>query len=199
METIKLKAEPRKEKSTKKSLSELREARRIPAVVYGGEGESLAVSVSENDLMYSLKTAGANAIITLQHDGVEDTVILKDLQRHVVTGRPIHADFQRITMTEKIEVEVPLHVVGEAPGVKTQGGVLDQALRVLSVSCLPNAIPQQIEVDVSALEMGHSIAVRDLKVPSDVEVLNEPDQLVANILTVKAEGPDCRPATTQAN
>jgi len=187
MEAIKIKTELRTEKSTKKRLSDLRAARKIPAVIYGGKEGSLPIIIDEKELFTSLKAAGGNAILTLQHSKGEDTVILKDLQRHVVTGTPIHADFHRVVMTEKIDVEVPLETVGEAPGVKLGGGVLEQPLRELEVRCLPNAIPQEITVDVSALEMGGSITVKDLKVPGDVEILADPDTIVLHILHVRVE------------
>src|SRR5271170_1842338 len=121
MQEILLNVEIRDTKSTKKSLSEFRSKRLIPAVVYGGDKPPMTVVVPEKDLTKATKTGGANAILHLKHANGEDTVILKMLQHHVVTHQPIHADFQRISLKEKIEVKVPLHVVGEAPGVKLHG------------------------------------------------------------------------------
>ncbi|MFH1726400.1 MAG: 50S ribosomal protein L25 [Elusimicrobiota bacterium] len=190
MEEIRLEIELRAEKSTKGSLSEMRRNRKLPAVVYGGQDGSLPITIGEKALMGALKAAGANAILRLKHGKGEETVILKELQRHVVSGAPIHADFQRIDMSQKVEVDVPLHTFGEAPGVKLQGGVLEHTVRELHIRCLPNAIPQQIEIDVSALEMGSSVLVRDLNIPEGIEVLDDAEQVVVNIVHVREEEPE---------
>jgi large subunit ribosomal protein L25 len=187
MAEIELKVEIRAGKSTKKALSGMREGKMIPAVVYGGKGGNLVIIVGEKELLGALKAGGANALLKLKHEKGEDTVIVKALQRHVVTSRPIHADFQRISLTEKIVVKVPIVLVGEAPGVKLQAGILEHVLRELEVRCLPNAIPQKVESDISALNIGEQAFVSGLKVPPDVEVLNDPKQIVANILVPAAE------------
>ena len=187
MAEIELKVEIRPGKSTKKALSQMREGRMIPAVVYGGKGAHLVIVVGEKELLSALKSGGANALLRLKHEDGEDTVIVKALQRHVITSRPIHADFQRISLTEKIVVKVPITLVGEAPGVKLQAGILEHVLRELEVRCLANAIPQKIEADISALNIGEQAFVSGLKVPPDVEVLNDPKQIVANILVPAAE------------
>ena len=186
MQEIHLKAEVR-EKSTKKQLSTLRKDRMIPAVVYGGEKPSISVVVPEKDLVKAMKSAGANAIIHLKHGKGEDTVILKTLQRQVVSNQPIHADFQRISLKEKIEVKVHIKVIGEAPGVKLHGGILEHVLRELKVRALPTAIPQHIDVDVSGLDLNQNILVKDIKAPAGVEVLDAPDHLVLNVVQPTAE------------
>lgn len=187
MEEIKLKAQVRGEKSTKKELSELRQKRQIPGVVYGGNGTALNVTVGEKELLGAMKTGGANAVIHLEHPKGKDTVMVKALQRHVVTSEPVHVDFQRIDLKKKVDVKVPLHLTGEAPGVKLQGGVLDHTLRELAIRALPNKIPQSIDVDVSALNVGNSILVKDLRIPEGVEVLESPDRLVAHVVHVTVE------------
>lgn len=187
MAEIKVSAEERPKKSTNKSLADLRTARRIPAVIYGGKGGNASVSVDEKELMDGLGREGHNAIIHLKHGKSEDTVILKDLQRHVVSGNPIHADFVRVDMNKKVEVEVPLHVYGEAPGVKLQGGILEHIMRELSISCLPGAIPQEIKVDISTLNMGEGIYIKDLPIPAGVEVLSDPEQVVAHIVQIRVQ------------
>ncbi len=185
MAEIKVSAQERLEKSTNKILSDLRADRKIPAVIYGGKNGAASVAVDEKELMDGLKREGHNAIIHLKHGKNEDTVILKELQRHVVTGSPIHADFVRVDMKVKVEVSVPLHVHGEAPGVKLDGGVLEHIMRELKVSCLPAAIPQEFKVDVSELQMGHGIHVKDLAVPAGVEVLSGPDETIVHIVQVR--------------
>lgn len=187
MEEIKLKAEVRSEKSTKKELSELRQKRRVPGVIYGGNGTAVSVTVGEKELLGAMKTGGANAVIHLEHPKGKDTVMVKALQRHVVTSEPIHVDFQRIDLKKKVEVKVPLHLIGEAPGVKLQGGVLDHTLRELAIRALPGKIPQSIDVEVGALNVGDSIHVKDLRVPADVEVVENADRLVAHVVHVTVE------------
>ncbi|MBI4386411.1 MAG: 50S ribosomal protein L25 [Elusimicrobia bacterium] len=187
MQEIKLRAEIRNQRGTRKELSAIRKDRKIPAVIYGGEKPPLSVLVVETELLKATRTGGTNAILHLEHPEGKDTVILKSLQRHAVTQQPVHADFQRISLREKIEVRVPLHVVGEAPGVKLQGGVLEHALRELRVRALPTAIPQHIEIDVSRLEINHNILVKDVTIPAGVEVLDSPEHIVVNILQPRVE------------
>ena len=187
MQELQLEATVRESKSNKSQLTALRKDRLIPAVVYGGKKGPLAVIVREKELLKLTKSGGANAIIHLKHAKGEDTVILKELQRHVVTHQPIHADFQRISMTDKIEVKVPLHVIGEPPGVKLHGGVLEHILRELRVRALPGKIPQKIDLDVSALNLNESLFVKDVKAPEGVEFLDAPDHLVVNVVQPTAE------------
>jgi len=137
--------------------------------------------------MNALHRAVDEANLAATHAKGEDTVIVKVLQKHALTSRPIHADFQRISLTEKITVKVPIEVVGEAPGVKLQAGILERALHSLEIRCLPNAIPSKFDADVSALNIGEQLFVSGLKVPSDIEVLTDPKQIVVNILVPAAE------------
>lgn len=187
MEEIKVAAELRGDKNTRNQLSELRKARKIPAVVYGGKDKPVSVTVGEKELMEALKRAGANAIIHLNHAKGTDTVILKELQRNVITGQPTHADFKRIDLKEKIVVQVPLHTVGEAPGVKLQGGILEHVMRQVEIRCLPTAIPKGIDVDISALNVGSAIHISDLKIAEGIEVLSKADQVVVHVVIVKEE------------
>ncbi len=184
---ITLNVEVRAEKGTKKVLSSLRAESRIPAVVYGGEKPPINVALSEKDLMAARKKGGANAILRLKHAKGEETVIVKELQRHPVTDRPVHADFQRISLTQKIEAKVPLNIIGEAPGVKTSGGMMSIDMRELRIKALPAAIPQHIDVDVSGLELHQSIHVKDLALAAGVEVLDSVDAAVIRIVLAKVE------------
>ncbi len=187
MADIQIKAEVRTQKSTKKFLGELRDSKKIPGVVYGGKGGNIKIVVAERDLMSAIKTGGANAIIKLTHGKGEDTVIVKDLQRHVVNNSPLHVDFQRISLSEKIDVKVPIHVVGEAPGVKFDGGVLEHILREIEVQCLPNEIPEKIEIDVGQLKVGQAIHVNEISVPAGVQILADAEQIVVNIVHATIE------------
>ena len=187
MEEIKIAAEIRNGKGTKKVLSTIRAEAKIPGVIYGGAKAPVSVVLSEKDLMQARKKGGINAILHMELGQSAETVIVKELQRHPVTDRPVHADFQRISLTEKIEAKVPLHVIGEAPGVKVDGGVLQHELRTVTVRALPTKIPQSIDVDVSSLGMGQHVLVKDLKVPSDVVILEDGEHMVVHVTQVKIE------------
>lgn len=184
---ITLNVEVRAEKGTKKALSTLRASSTIPAVVYGGEKAPIMLALSEKDLMAARRKGGANAILRLKHAKGEETVIVKELQRHPVTDRPVHADFQRISLTKKIEAKVPLNIVGEAPGVKTSGGMMSIDMRELRIKALPTAIPQHIDVDVSKLELHQGISVKDLVLAEGVEILDNAEATVIRIVIAKVE------------
>lgn len=187
MQEINVAAEPRGDKNTRNQLSALRKAKKIPAVVYGGKDKPVSVSVGEKELMEALKKAGSNAIIHLKHAKGTDTVILKELQRDVVNGQPVHADFKRIDLKEKIDIQVPLHTVGEAPGVKLNGGLLEHVLRQVEIRCLPTAIPKRIDIDVSAMNVNDAILVRDIKLPEGVEMRTKGEQVAVHVVIVKVE------------
>lgn len=187
MEEIKLTVEKRDGAGSKKALSSMRSESKIPAVIYGGEGKAVEVIVGEKELLAARKKGGVNAILHLKVGATDETVIVKALQRHPVTDRPVHADFQRISLTKKIEAKVPLQIVGVSTGVKDHGGTMVHDLRELRVRALPTKIPQSITVDVSALNIGDLLAVKDIKVPAEVEVLDAPEHMVVSVTTSKEE------------
>ena len=174
----------------KQAARKLRSQRLIPAIVYGGAAGPVPVAVSPLGLARALGTeAGENVLITLSLAGDGErstTVILKELQRDPVHGKPLHADFLEISMERKIRVQIPLQFVGEAIGVKNKGGFLEQHLREVTVECLPGAIPGQLQVEVSQLDLGDAIHVRDLTVGADVRVLEDPARAVVSVLAPRA-------------
>ena len=174
----------------KEGAKKLRQVKRIPAVVYGGPRGPIPVVVNPLELLAVLE-AGENVLINLSMTGGEtpqtSVVILKDLQRHPVKGSPLHADFQEISMERKIRVEVPLLLSGEPTGVKDKGGILEHALRQLSVECLPLSIPDRIVLDVTALDIGDTLHVRDVTVAEGVRILDDGARVVASVLAPKAE------------
>jgi large subunit ribosomal protein L25 len=184
---ITLNVEVRAEKGTKKELSGMRAGAKVPAVVYGGEKPPINLAVSEKDIIDARRKGGVNAVIRLKHPKGEETVMIKELQRHPVTDRVVHADFLRVSMTRKIEASVPLVVVGEAPGVKDFGGMLAHDLRTLKILALPNAIPPHVEVDVSKLNLHEALRIKDLKLASGVEVLDNPENVVVHVTIAKVE------------
>lgn len=171
----------------------LRAGGRIPAILYGRGRESVPISLDPRLLEKLLATsdAGMNTLIDLAVAGRSDlagrVVLVKELQRHPVRGSLLHADFYEVDLTKTIEVSVPIHVVGTAVGVALDGGILDQALRELEIECLPRAIPDQIDVDVSALMIGQSIHVRELSLPEGVKLLSDPDLSVVSVVAPAAE------------
>lgn len=187
MEEINIAVAVRENASTKKELTTLRAGAKIPGIIYGGSKPPIKIALPERDILEARRKSGLNAILHLKFGKDVETVIVKELQRHPVTNRPVHADFQRISLTQKIQVQVPLHIRGEAPGVKVGGGILQHELRVLTMRALPTAIPQSIDVDISALEMGGQILVSDLKIAGDIEIIDAADHIVVHVTQVKVE------------
>ena len=193
MEEIKVAVTIRDSKGSKKELSSLRAQARIPGVIYGGAKPPIKVALSEKELLAARRRGGVNAILRLETGKEAETVIVKELQRHPVSDRPVHADFQRISLTEKIIAKVPVRIVGEAPGVKNSGGIIQYELRELSVRALPKDVPQGIDVDVSHLELNNHILVSELAVLSGVEFLDPAEHRVVNVTTVKVEVAEVAP------
>ncbi len=189
MATVDLKCEVRTAVG-KTEAKRLRRALRIPGIVYGGSQGSLPVVVNPHELLSALG-AGENVLINLSLGGGAETqtrtVILKELQLDPVKGRPLHADFMEVSMERKIRVEVPLVLAGESVGVKSKGGILEQPLRQLFVECLPLNIPERITVDVSALDIGDALHVRDLTAAEGVRILEDGGRVVASVVAPAAE------------
>jgi large subunit ribosomal protein L25 len=185
----------------KQAAKKLRRQRLIPAVVYGGAAGPVPVTINPLDLAKALGTrAGENVLITLSLTGDGErstTVILKELQRDPVKGEPLHADFLEISMKRKIRVQIPLQFVGEAIGVKNKGGFLEQHLREVTVECLPGAIPGQVQVDVSHLDLGNAIHVRDLTMAGDVRLLEDAARPVVSVLAPRAVVEEAAPAVEE--
>jgi large subunit ribosomal protein L25 len=169
----------------KGSARRLRMRGLAPGVVYGGGREATAISFDTAALERLLETShgGLNTLIDLEGDSAASgrTVIAKDLQREPVRGAIVHVDFYEIDLKEKIEVSVPIHLVGTPAGV-VLGGVLDQQLRDVSLLCMPDSIPDDIEIDVSAMELGDSLHVVDLGVPDGSEFHTDESLTVATVL-----------------
>ncbi len=171
----------------------LRAAGKIPAVFYGGGREAVPVSLDPARLQKVLHASetGLNTLLDLAGSGNAavdgKTAMVRELQRDPIKGTFIHADLYEVDLSQKIEVEVPLHVTGKAIGVEN-GGVLDQALRELEIKCLPRAIPDEISVDVTSLDMGDNLHVRDIELPDGVELISDGDLSVVSVVApVKEE------------
>ena len=157
----------------KGAARQIRREGRIPAVVYGPEIDPFSVSVEAAALRTALREGGHSALFTLNVDGKESKVVLRELQCDPVTSLVTHIDFHAVSMNKPINVSVPLHFVGTAPGVKTGGGIMQTTMREIEISCLPGNIPEYVEVNVEQLEIGDAVHVSDLKV-ENAEILTEP-------------------------
>ncbi len=176
----------------------LRATGRIPGVCYRRNAEPLAVSLDprELDLVIRNSSTGINTLIDLKVAGGGDfdgrQVLVKELQRNPISGAYLHADLYAVDLKQTIHVSVPIQLKGIAIGVTQSAGILDHATRELDVECLPNAIPEEFAVDVSELEIGDSIHVRDLEVLKGVEILNDPDVSIVSVVApvaVEEEAP----------
>jgi large subunit ribosomal protein L25 len=188
MEIIELKAEARK-MTGKKGAKACRNNGQLPGILYGMGDESKPLAVDPKQLDRVLHThSGGNVIIklTLDDGGEPENVIVRDLQMDDIKGRMRHVDFCRISLDEKIISKVPFKMVGESPGVKA-GGILEHILWNLEIESLPLDIPDNIEVDISSLEIGDHINVSDVSAPTNVVVLSESDSTVVHVVAPRVE------------
>ncbi len=198
-EKVIVKAEVRKDRG-KNDARRLRAAGRVPLIVYGGGAETVAASASIKDLAAILRSdSGQNTVFSL-HVADADTsdVMCHDRQIDPLKGRLVHVDLRRLTKGEKIEVTVPIHLIGEAIGLKEEGAILNQQLREIKVLCEPSKIPEFLEIDVENLEMNESVHVSDLKVGEGIEIHETPETVVASIVLVKEEDLEPAPETDAA-
>lgn len=156
---------------------------RIPGVLYGHGEESVSLSVDANELQKLVHSISIeNTIVDLDiGKGEPYKVLIREVQRHPFRDEFIHIDFFHVAMDEKIQVEIPIVLIGTPTGVKNKGGVMDHQLRELEVFCLPGNIPEKVEIDVTNLDIGDSIHVSDIQLP-DVEVLTDLDRSVVAVL-----------------
>jgi large subunit ribosomal protein L25 len=172
----------------------LRRAGRVPGIVYGSGQAAQSVDLNHKELYFGLKNeAFHSSVLTLNLDGNKESVLLRDYQMHPYKPLVLHIDFQRVDANQKIHMKVPLHFVNSdvAPGVKLAGGVVSHLLTEAVVLCLPGALPEFIEVDLSKLEAGQTIHLSDLVVPAGVEfasLARGEDHGVANILAIRGGG-----------
>jgi len=165
-----------------------RAAGAIPAVVYGGDRESVAIQVDRKTLVDTMKGhAGENPIFLLKLGDKERHAMVRDMQRDPVTRQVIHIDFQRVLMDRKLRVSVPIELVGTAYGVKTEHGVLDFVTREIEVECLPTSIPKHVELDVTEVRVGQHVEAKDLVLPEGVTLLEEGDKVVVSLHHARAE------------
>ena len=174
----------------------------MPAVLYGKGVGSKSVELEARDLQSVLKSkTGRNSIIDLhvKTGNKEDSykVMVKGIQFNPITRSFLHADFLEISLTDKVQVTSRIVLIGDAPGVEEEGGILDQVIREVAIKCLPESIPDIINVDVSRLNVGDIVTVMDLQVESDVEVLADDDLVIARVIMAQSLEEEPGPVTVE--
>lgn len=192
----------RREKSGKEISKKIRAAGRIPAVVYGAKKDPVAIEVERKAIVELIQKSehGIRSIFLLKMAGTDQQrhAMIKDLQIDPISRKMTHIDFVRILMDEVVRVAVPIHTTGLAIGVK-EGGLLDWQVREVHVECLPNAIPDTIDVDVTNLNHHEYLRISDLKLPDGVKVLDDPERVVVGVTHAKVEAlPEVEAAATDA-
>lgn len=182
MDLVEMKVEKRD--TGKSNIKKMRNDGKIPAIFYGHGIDPIALAVDAQTFGTVIRgEAGTNVILQLNIEGSKkgQTAIVKEIQKHPVKDYFFHIDFLKITMDEKIQARVPVNVVGESAGVK-EGGVLQHGLWEVEVQALPKDLPENLELDVSELQIGDTIRVGDLTVPEEVEVLTDVEETVASVV-----------------
>jgi large subunit ribosomal protein L25 len=178
MAEIILHATPRPPQGTRPARR-LRAEGKVPGVVYGLGADPMTLSVEWRELRAALVTEqGLNAIIHLELEGERMPTLVKDMQRHKVRRDVLHVDFIRVDLDKTVDVEVPIHLVGEAEAVTRENGVIDQTLTALLITAKPGDIPSQLTVDISELEIGSAKRVSDIELPAGVTTPVDPDEAV---------------------
>lgn len=175
-----------RETKTRSALTALRNDGFIPSVVYGYNTESTPIAVKEGDLMKTLREVGRNGVIKLEVDGKQLNVVLNDFQEDALKGEIRHADFLAIDMSEELEVDVTVHLVGESVGEK-EGGVVQQPNREVTIKVKPSEIPESFEVDVSEMQIGDTLTVADVRGKSKFEILTDDDYALVLISAPRTE------------
>ena len=183
----------------KNASRRIRKEGMIPAILYGEGAASVPLVLSKKDVITILRSeSGENTIFRIVFDAEEKNVMIKDMQIDPTTDELLHADLIQIAMDKLIRVNVPLNLVGEAFGVKTEGGFVDFMTRELEVECLPADIPENISVDISSLHLHQSLKVNDIAPPAGVKVINEPNTVVVLIQVPHEEKVEVKPEEAAA-
>ncbi|MGI8481216.1 MAG: 50S ribosomal protein L25 [Chthoniobacterales bacterium] len=184
---VKLTAE-RRTALGRSAVRKLKAQGRVPAIIYGAKEKPEALQVSRRDINAMLShAAGENILVELEIAGTNRLALVQEVQHSPVGGDVLHIDFHAVSMDEMIEADVPLEPIGTPNGVKNFGGLLEQSLRSLAIECLPRDLPDVITVDVSALNIGDGIHVREITLPSGVTTRVQPDLTAFSVLAPTVE------------
>jgi large subunit ribosomal protein L25 len=166
----------------------LRMTGKVPAVLYGGKGDSITLSVNAKQLGAIFRSqSGHNTLFQVNLSGKHEPAILKDWLVDPVTGNLLHVDLLRVAMDVRMRVKVPVHTFGEPAGVKQQGGVYEIVTREVEIECLPADIPTEFKADVSALMMGEQLRAKDLAIDSKLKLLTDPERVLAHVVALRVE------------
>ena len=186
MDKVILKAEKRD--VTGKQVKALRREGKLPAVIYGRHTEPINISLDSHDASLTLGKITSSSLVTIQLDGREYPTLVREKQRDYIKNRLLHIDFLAVSLTETIRASVVVNFIGVSAAVKDYNAVFVTNLQALEVECLPTDLPERIDVDITALERpGEGIRVRDVKVSDKVQILNDPDTMVAVATFAKVE------------
>lgn len=188
MQQIVIDATPREERG-KNAARRIRRSGQIPAVLYGGTGDPLAVAVNAKQVAGILRSeSGHNTIFTVKLPGGEHKVMLKDWQVDPVKGALLHVDMLRVALDVRMRVKVPVHTFGEPQGVKLQGGIFEMVTREVEIECLPTEIPDEFKVDVTELMIGKQLRAADLPMdPLKMKLVSDPQRVIAHVVALRAE------------
>jgi len=188
MEAITVEATRREERG-KNAARRLRQAGQVPAVLYGGKDESVALAVNAKQVAGILRSeAGHNTIFTVRMPGGEAQAMVKDWQVDPVKGSLLHVDLLRVAMDVCMHFKVPVHTFGEPQGVKLQGGIFEMVTREVEVECLPSDIPEEFKVDVTELMIGKQLRASDLPMdPAKMKLVTDPQRVIAHVVALRAE------------
>jgi large subunit ribosomal protein L25 len=173
----------------KNEARRLRLTGKLPATLYGGKGEAIALSVNAKQVGAILRSeSGHNTLFQVDLGGKHEPAILKDWQVDPVSGKLLHVDLLRIAMDVRMRVKVPVHTFGEPKGVKVEGGVFEVVTREVEIECLPGEIPTEFRLDVSELALNAAVRASDLPIDlSKVKLLTEPERVLAHVVALRVE------------
>jgi large subunit ribosomal protein L25 len=186
MEKFVINAEKRK--VTGKQVGVLRRAGKLPGVIYGNKVDPIAITMDLKQSTHILNIATSSSIIQIDLEGVEYAALVREKQKDYLKNRFIHIDFQAVSQTEKIKAEVGIEFVGIAPAIKDFSGVIVEGITAIEVEALPKDLPERFVVDISQLaEIGNAIYIKDLSIPSNVEVLSPLEDMIVMVSAPAAE------------
>jgi large subunit ribosomal protein L25 len=190
MKSVALKAYPRSQVQ-RAEVTKLRRAGRVPATIYGRQAKPQNLEVSSKEFADLLNhSVSENLLVDLSVENdarSKRLALVQEIQHHPLDGKVLHVDFHEVAENEKVTVQVPVETTGEAAGVKTGGGTLEHILHKLKIRCLPKDLPEQIVLDVTALEIGKSIHLGEIKAPEGVEILGDKHITVVAVAAPRAE------------
>ncbi len=190
METIEISIEPR-DASDKRAAGRLRRNGNLPGVFYGPKADAVPLQVNKRELLSSISDLGGSHLIRMKStsSALQDKVaLIKEIQVHPVTGEILHMDFYEVDLEQKLTVKVPLHFVGKSEGV-VKGGILQPVVREVEVECLPSDMPPSLDVDVTSLDIGHTLHVSTLPMPEGVVAIYDTDFTLVTVVAPTVEEP----------